>query len=72
VDDANAQAILLQALSKHLSRALSGLVVVLIKGKVDRAVTVLAQLSQLRGSQMSTDRTGGIAKAFLPQHRQIQ
>jgi hypothetical protein len=72
VDEAYAQAVLMQAMSKSLSSPLPGLVVVLIKGKIDRAVTGLAQLSKLQGSQMSTDGTGGIAKAFLPQHRQIE
>ena len=71
-DDAYAQAVLVQTLSKSLGSELPGLVVVLIKGKVDRAVTVLTQLSKLHGGQMSTDSTGGIAKAFLPQHSQIE
>ncbi len=48
-DDAYAQAVLMEALSQSLSRALSGLVVVLIKGKVDRAITVVVQLSQCAG-----------------------
>ena len=71
-DDKYAQAVLAEALSQSLGSALPGMVVVLIKGEVDRAVTVLTELSQLQGSQMSTDGTGGIAKAFLPEHRQIE
>jgi hypothetical protein len=62
-----------RGLSKNLSSPLPGMVLILIKGKVDRTVTVLVQLGQLRGGTLSMlgaglsldDLTGGSIAATI-------
>ena len=59
-------------MGERQSGLLTSLVVVLIEDDVDSAILGIAKLIPLQGRQMSADRAGGVAKAFLPENRKIK
>ena len=51
---------------------LASLVFILIEDDVDQTAGSVAKLIQLSGSKMCAEGAGGVAKAGLPQHRQVE
>ena len=72
LDETYVQARLIETLKEIVGGILAGLVLILIEGDVDTAVGIFAQLGQLRRSQVSADRTSGVAETCLPQHGEIE
>ena len=72
LDDAGGCAGTLQAPRKLVSGALTGLVFILVKDDVDRARGAITELLELTRRQMCADGAGGIAKAGLPKHGQVE
>ena len=57
---------------KGLGSDLARLVFVLVEDDVEQEIWPVAKLLELRGCQMGAEGAGGVAKAGLPQHRQIE
>ena len=55
-----------------MSRPLPGLVIISVEGDVDGAARRIVKLRQVSGAQMCAYGTGGIAKAGLPKHGQVE
>jgi hypothetical protein len=72
VNDTRGETGAVQALGEGSSGLLTGLVFILIEDNVDATILGIAKLVPLQGCQMSADRTGGVAKAFLPEKRKIE
>jgi hypothetical protein len=66
------QTSLVEAGEEGIGSILAGLVLILIEGDVDTAIRVIAELGELRRSQVGADGTGGIAESRLPQHGEIE
>src|SRR5215831_20208987 len=71
VNDTRGDTGAVQALGEGSSGLLTGLVFILIEDNVDSTILGIAKLVPLQGRQMSADRTGGVAKAFLPEKCKI-
>jgi hypothetical protein len=72
LDDAGGYADIGEALCKPVRGMLASLVFILIKDKIDQAVRSIGKLMELRRSQVGAKRAGGVAKARLPQHCQVE
>ena len=51
---------------------LAGVVFILVEDDVDRAIEAIGELLELLGCQMGAEGAGGVAKAGLPQYRQVE
>ena len=72
VHDARGVTGAVQTLGERPSGFLTRLVVVLIENNVDLAIRGIAKLIPLQGRQMSADRAGRVANAFLPEKGQVE
>jgi hypothetical protein len=55
-----------------LGSVLTRSVGVLVKGEVNLTGRTIGDLAELGGRQMRAEGAGGVAKASLPQHRQVE
>ena len=72
LDDAGGYADFGEVLCKPVRGVLASFVFILIKYKIDQAARSIGKLMELRRSQVGAKRAGGVAKARLPQHCQVE
>ena len=72
LDDAGGYADIGEALCKPVRGVLASLVFILIEYKIDQAARSIGKLMELRRGEVGAKRAGGVAKARLPQHCQVQ
>src|SRR5260370_30940043 len=61
-----------QAAGEEARSPLAGLVGILVEGDIDATAGWITKLRPLHRVQVSADRTGGVTKARLPEHGQIE
>jgi len=69
---AGLQAGTFQAPRQKTRSLLTGLVGILVEGDIDATAGLITKLGPLRRCQVSADGTGGVTKASLPEHGQIE
>ena len=72
LDHGDCQARPLESAGQGLGSVLTGSVVVLVKGEVNLTRRRIGDLMELGRCQMCAEGAGGVAKAGLPQHGQVE